>query len=50
MMIEAVLSMPSAADLPTGTVTFLFTDIESSTRLVSSLGDQYAAVKGQSSN
>jgi predicted ATPase/class 3 adenylate cyclase len=30
--------------LPTGTVTFLFTDIEGSTRLVQSLGDQYAAV------
>jgi predicted ATPase/class 3 adenylate cyclase len=30
--------------LPTGTVTFLFTDIEGSTRLVESLGDGYAAV------
>jgi predicted ATPase/class 3 adenylate cyclase len=36
---------PSArATLPTGTVTFLFTDIEGSTRLVQSLGDQYAKV------
>ena len=31
-------------ELPTGTVTFLFTDIEGSTNLVSTLGDQYAAV------
>jgi predicted ATPase/class 3 adenylate cyclase len=31
-------------DLPTGTVTFLFTDIEGSTRLLQALGDRYAAV------
>ena len=30
--------------LPTGTVTFLFTDIEGSTRLLQSLGDRYAEV------
>jgi predicted ATPase/class 3 adenylate cyclase len=30
--------------LPSGTVTFLFTDIEGSTRLVQELGDGYAAV------
>jgi predicted ATPase/class 3 adenylate cyclase len=29
-------------DLPSGTVTFLFTDIEGSTRLLSELGDDYA--------
>jgi predicted ATPase len=29
-------------DLPSGTVTFLFTDIEGSTRLLSELGDEYA--------
>jgi predicted ATPase/class 3 adenylate cyclase len=29
-------------DLPTGTVTFLFTDIEGSTRLLHELGDDYA--------
>jgi class 3 adenylate cyclase len=29
------------ADLPTGTVTLLFTDIEASTRLLKSLGDGY---------
>ncbi len=28
--------------LPTGTVTFLFTDIEGSTRLLQQLGDHYA--------
>src|SRR5215510_2258502 len=32
------------AVLPTGTVTFLFTDIEGSTRLLQHLGDRYAAV------
>ena len=32
------------AELPTGTVTFFFADIESSTRLVQQLGDGYAAV------
>jgi class 3 adenylate cyclase len=30
------------SDLPTGTVTFLFTDIEGSTRLLETLGDRYA--------
>ncbi len=30
--------------LPTGTVTFLFTDIEGSTRLLQKLGDRYAEV------
>jgi predicted ATPase/class 3 adenylate cyclase len=32
--------------LPTGTITFLFTDIEGSTRLVQSLGDAYAQLLG----
>jgi predicted ATPase/class 3 adenylate cyclase len=38
--------MPSTLEphLPTGTVTFLFTDIEGSTRLLSALGDGYAAI------
>ena len=31
-------------ELPTGTVTFLFTDIEGSTRLLDRLGDRYAEV------
>ncbi len=32
------------ADLPTGTITLLFTDIEGSTRLLRSLGPRYAEV------
>jgi predicted ATPase/class 3 adenylate cyclase len=36
---------PTRTALPTGTVTFLFTDIEGSTRLVQRLGDGYAAVQ-----
>jgi class 3 adenylate cyclase len=32
------------AGLPTGTVTFLFSDIEGSTRLLQTLGDRYVAV------
>jgi predicted ATPase len=32
------------SELPTGTVTFLFTDIEGSTRLLQELGDDYANV------
>jgi hypothetical protein len=35
------------ATLPTGTVSFLFTDIEGSTRLLQELGDRYAAVRDQ---
>jgi predicted ATPase/class 3 adenylate cyclase len=31
--------------LPTGTVTFLFTDIEGSTRLVQALGERYSALR-----
>ena len=34
----------SALDLPVGTVTFVFTDIEGSTRLLQRLGDGYGAV------
>jgi class 3 adenylate cyclase/DNA-binding SARP family transcriptional activator len=33
--------MPGVRGLPTGTVTFLFTDIEGSTRLLHRLGDRY---------
>ncbi|MQB00902.1 MAG: hypothetical protein GEU78_11530 [Actinobacteria bacterium] len=36
--------MSSPTSLPTGTVTFLFTDIEGSTRLVHELGDRFEAV------
>jgi class 3 adenylate cyclase len=35
------------AGLPTGTVTFLFSDIEGSTRLLQRLGDGYAAVRDE---
>jgi predicted ATPase/class 3 adenylate cyclase len=34
--------IPRVRGLPSGTVTFLFTDIEGSTRLVQELGDEYA--------
>jgi class 3 adenylate cyclase len=47
---EPARPAPEAADrprLPTGTVTFLFTDIEGSTRLLQDLGDRYAAVRDQ---
>jgi class 3 adenylate cyclase len=36
--------MSDRAVLPTGTVTFLFSDIEGSTRLVQQLGDRFTAV------
>ena len=44
--------MPSTPDprLPTGTVTFLFTDIEGSTRLLSALGDEYSPLLGAHSD
>ena len=32
-------------ELPSGTVTFLFTDIEGSTRLLHELGERYAAAR-----
>jgi class 3 adenylate cyclase len=34
-----------APELPTGTVTFLFTDIEGSTKLLQQLGETYAQVR-----
>jgi class 3 adenylate cyclase len=37
------------ADLPSGAVTFLFTDIEGSTRLVRQLRDRYGEVLGYGS-
>ena len=37
-------STPHTTRLPTGTVTFLFTDIEGSTRLLKRLGSKYGAV------
>jgi predicted ATPase/class 3 adenylate cyclase len=35
------------SELPTGTITFLFTDIEGSTRLLQDLGDRYAPVRDE---
>src|SRR5438067_13578484 len=35
------------AELPSGTVTLLFTDVEGSTQLLQRLGDRYAAVLGE---
>ena len=45
----AVQTGPAAGtpELPSGTVTFLFTDIEGSTRLLQELGDRYPAVQGE---
>ena len=40
-MSESTASPSLARVLPTGTVTFMFTDIEGSTRLLQSLGDRY---------
>jgi predicted ATPase/class 3 adenylate cyclase len=39
--------LPQPPNLPTGTVTFLFTDIEGSTRLQQRVGTAYAAVRDQ---
>jgi predicted ATPase/class 3 adenylate cyclase len=39
--------MTPGLDLPTGTVTFLFTDIEGSTRLLQELGEGYREVQDQ---
>jgi class 3 adenylate cyclase len=46
---QAPATEPAArpAPLPAGTVTFLFTDIEGSTRLLQQLGDCYAAVRDE---
>jgi hypothetical protein len=43
----ASLRRPPMPGLPTGTVTFLFTDIEGSTRLLQSLDGRYAEVLQQ---
>src|SRR6266498_3521280 len=37
---------PVGRDLPSGTVTFLFTDVEGSTKLLHELGDSYADLLG----
>jgi predicted ATPase/class 3 adenylate cyclase len=38
---------PVRRDLPSGTVTFLFTDVEGSTKLLTELGDAYADLLGE---
>src|SRR5436309_2255269 len=42
--------MPVVPELPAGTVTFLFTDIEGSTRLLQELGEDYAGVLAEHRN
>jgi YVTN family beta-propeller protein len=42
-----VAGRPPSPVVPTGTVTFLFTDIEGSTRLVQKLGDEYGTLLAQ---
>jgi class 3 adenylate cyclase len=42
-----VHTMPQMAELPAGTVTFVFTDIEGSTALLKELGDRYGEVLSQ---
>src|SRR5512133_1562359 len=39
--------MSASRELPSGTVTFLFTDVEGSTRLLHDLGDAYADALGE---
>ena len=43
----APFAAPKAAQIPAGTVTFLFTDIEGSTQLVEQLGDAYGELLEQ---
>jgi len=45
--VPAVQAAARSGPLPTGTVTFLFTDVEGSTRLLQELGDRYAAVRDE---
>jgi DNA-binding SARP family transcriptional activator/streptogramin lyase len=45
---DPTLSAPARRFLPVGTVTILFTDIESSTQLLEQLGERYADVLAQS--
>ena len=44
LMTSDLSDSPAARILPSGTVTFLFTDIEGSTALLQRLGDEYATV------
>jgi class 3 adenylate cyclase/streptogramin lyase len=48
MLVASVVAFPNRVpDLPLGTVTFLFTDIEGSTRLLRELGDRYKQVRSE---
>ena len=42
--LEEVVTVPEGRNLPSGTVTFVFTDIEGSTKLFHALGDDYISV------
>src|SRR5262249_13008301 len=44
---HATLSSEMRTPLPTGTVTFLFTDIEGSTRLLQKHGDAYGRIRAE---
>ena len=44
MAMEQTSEISETAEIPSGTVTFLFTDIEGSTRLLEQLREQYAAL------
>lgn len=41
---DPALSVKARRDLPSGTVTYLFTDVEESTRLLQELGDRYVTL------
>jgi class 3 adenylate cyclase len=43
-MCSTFVTMTATRELPTGTVTFVFSDIEGSTRLIQQLGDSYRTV------
>jgi predicted ATPase/class 3 adenylate cyclase len=46
LMTEHFVASPRRAELPGGTLTFMFSDIEDSTRLVQELGERYPVVLG----
>jgi WD40 repeat protein/class 3 adenylate cyclase len=46
-LLKGAKAPPRTATQPSGTITFLFTDIEGSTRLLDKMGDQYAVALGE---
>jgi WD40 repeat protein/class 3 adenylate cyclase len=46
-LLKGAKAPPRTAAQPSGTITFLFTDIEGSTRLLEKMGDQYAVALGE---